>query len=278
MRSKEAESKVGELLQRLLLSIQNNNIKSPNFNDMKCGRRRGVRRSYSDYDSDDQQEYITDYNQYCADATNLVSTLCNHYASPLVQAVLEMCLYLCPLMRSLQSQFSSDPVWCDAFLKIVGGINLGINRYNLDMTKQAQLLSTGKMIVDTFMKQINGQSAAGDTYLVEFTFSFLWVMKNDLPSLVEFIQLLVSMIANAFRAYKSSRGNSLTPSGNPADQLKIATTASEHLFRVCKLLGKSLLMQLTQILAAIFEQILAARDATVRNNLCSAFRRDSRGN
>lgn len=46
--------------------------------------------SYSDYDSDDQQEYVTDYNQYCADATNLVCSLCNHYANPLVQGVLQM--------------------------------------------------------------------------------------------------------------------------------------------------------------------------------------------
>ena len=160
----------------------------------------------------------------------------------------------------------------------MGGINLGINRYNLDMTKQAQLLSTGKMIVETFMKQISGQNATGDTYLIEFTFSFLWVMKSDLPSLVEFIQLLVSMIANASQAYKYPRGNAIISSGNPADQLSIATTASEHLFRVCKLLGKSLLMQLTQILAAIFEQILAARDAAVRNNLCSAFCAYNRGN
>ena len=106
------------------------------------------------------------------------------------------------LTRSYSDYDSDDPIWCDAFLKIVGGINLGINRFNLDMTKQAQLLSTGKMIVDVFIKQQMGQNVETDTYLVEFIFSFLWVMKNDLPSLVDFIMLLLSMIEKASSAYK----------------------------------------------------------------------------
>ena len=201
-RRKEAEGKINELVQCLLRSIQSNNMKSPNFNDMKCERRHRLTRSYSDYDSDDQQEYSKDYNRYCADATTTVSGLCHYYANPLVQAILQMSRSLVSLTRSLQTQYSSDPIWCDAFLKIVGGINLGINRFNLDMTKQAQLLSTGKMIVDVFIKQQMGQNVETDTYLVEFIFSFLWVMKNDLPSLVDFIMLLLSMIEKASSAYK----------------------------------------------------------------------------
>ena len=53
-----------------------------------------------------------------------------------------------------------------------------------------------------FIKQQMGQNVETDTYLVEFIFSFLWVMKNDLPSLVDFIMLLLSMIEKASSAYK----------------------------------------------------------------------------
>lgn len=166
----------------------------------------------------------------------------------------------------MQKQFSNDPIFVDALLKIIGAVNRGIQKHDNEIRIQQDIIQDGRSIIEYFMTFSVGQEVKNDTYTLDFIFSFLWVLKSDSTVLVNVMRYLMNLINSAPTFYKSNLTSSLMTSGNQESQALISKNASFHLQKICYYYGKNLLTQYTEFLTAI-ESLLSgcSFNATISN-------------